>query len=501
MSHESLNVERLAGRYGFLERSGLLPLPSKDGITIVVELSRLECATACLTMLLLYSGTPLHIIAVSMNSAFPLAELAGQFSPEQPVIFLPYEQGEYMPNQALSHIETSYAVLLEDSIMISSGWLSELMWVIFDDASVSVVAPRSSTESGEGETRLHFGTHSELAAHVSYSLGRHQGEWREAEVLTGSCFLFTKDLLQRIGGFDATLQARHLIIADWCLRARQTGAKLAFSDAVYVHAIHSLEEYPKVLNETKQTDAWKAYSAKWELETVLENELEYNGQLVPVDLSLQPIQPVIPIGNSALSSPLVTAIVYFEVDRDSDEFKQQWMVIQEQQSYKNIRWIWIRDTLAGAAPGFPVNEHDVVITVHGEDAWLRALRNASGLYESEITMYMSASVMYDRRYVDQAVKVMTEGSVDLIVSLTAAGLDEAEGNLYGVNKEPAVLPLERIAFKSEIIPGKIVSKRSASTSHQLQLHPEVSLSIGYIRELSGSMGNWGERLSGREAQS
>jgi len=479
MSHESLNVERLAGRYSFLERAGLLPLPSNDGISIVVELSRMECATVCLPLLLLHSGETVRIIAVSMTPDFPIEVLARQFSPEEPVLFLPYEKDEYMPNLALAHIETTFAVLLEDSIMVSPGWLSELMWAPFDDASVRVVAPRSSTERGEGKKRLHFGTHHELAEHVSYSLGRYQGEWREVEVLTGACLLFTKELIQRIGGFDASLQARYLMIADWCLRARQIGAKLALSEAVYVHAIQSLDRYLRTKEESKQTGGWQTYCEKWALESGIGNE----ENLVPLTETLNFPQPVIPLGRIPLASPLVTAIVYFDEARDCDELIQQWIAVQEQQSYKHIRWIWIRDTSVDAAPEFSFSEHDVVITVRGEDAWLRALKNASALYESEIILYLSTSILYEKRYIERVVKAITQGSADLIVSLSTE-MEEAGVHLLVAGDSAVTLPLERVAYKGGIVPGMISNRKS--TSRRLLLHPKASLVIGYIGDLSDS---------------
>jgi hypothetical protein len=479
MSHEPLNVERLAGRYGFLERAGLLPLPSKDGISIVVELSRMECATVCLPLLLLHSGAAVRIIAVSMTPDFPIEVLAGQFSPEEPVIFLPYEREVYMPNLALAHIETTFAVLLEDSIMVSPGWLSELMWAPFDDASVNVVAPRSTTEHGEGKKRIHFRTHLELADHVSYSLGKHQGEWHEVEVLTGSCLLITKELIHRIGGFDASLQVRYLMIADWCLRARQVGARLALSEAVYVHAIQSLDRYLRTKDESRQSDGWQTYCKKWAFESGLENE----GILVPPSESLNFPQPVIPLGRIPLASPLVTAIVYFDEAGDCDLPTQQWIASQKQQSYKHIRWIWIRDTLVDAAPEFPVNEHDVVITVRGEGVWLRALMNASTLYENEIILYLSTSILYEKRYIERVVKALTRGSADLIVSLSTE-MEEAGEHLPAGGDSAITLPLERVAYKGGIVPGTIISRKS--TSRQLLLSPEASLVIGYIGDLSDS---------------
>ncbi|MEK5181817.1 hypothetical protein [Paenibacillus odorifer] len=494
MSQESLNVERLAGRYGFLERTGLLPLPSIDGITLVVELSRPDCAAACLPLLLLHSGESVRIIAVAMTPDFPMETLAGQFSQEQSILFVPYEKEEYMPNQALAQIETSFAVLLEDSTMVSPGWLNELLWVPFDDASVKVVAPRSSTERGEGKKRLHFGTYDEFAAHVSYSLSRHQGEWREMDVLTGSCLLFSKELLQRIGGLDTSLHARPLMIADWCLRARQSGAKLALSDAVYVHAIHSLDRGRSRLNGPTLADGWRAYSTKWALQDVLEDE----EHLVPQNGFLQSTQPVIPLGKATLATPLVTAIVYCEEDGNGDHLPQEWAATQEQQSYKNIRWIWIKDSWMNTASGVPVNEQDVVITVRGQEAWLRALKNASALFESEITVYLSDSIRYEKYYVERVVKAITQGSADLIVSLST-DMDEEVGHLLKGDPSGIVFPLERVAHKGGNVPGVITCK--ASTSHQLQLHPEASLTIGYVGDLSEPQGKKADSSRGREAHS
>lgn len=55
-SMDSVRLERLAGRYSYLEREGLLPLPVIDGITIVVELRCAAWAEECLRLLLLHSG-------------------------------------------------------------------------------------------------------------------------------------------------------------------------------------------------------------------------------------------------------------------------------------------------------------------------------------------------------------------------------------------------------------------------------------------------------------
>lgn len=494
MSQESLNVERLAGRYGFLAHNGLLPLPSKDGITLVVELSRLEYASVCLPLLLNHSGTSVTIIAVAMTPHFPLETLASQFSSEERILLLPFEP-EDMVNKAFAVIETTFAVLLEDSIMVSAGWLSELMWVIADDAAVKIVAPCSASESGEGKKRLHFGTYLEMATHVSFSLSRNQGEWRQVEVLSGSCLLFTKDLIQQIGGLDTSLQVRHLIIADWCLRARQVGARLALSDAVYVHAIHSLDTHLRKLDEHKQDMGWQLYCQKWSLESNLESSKDNVTHLVPHSDFLNSKQQVIPLSNGIEIGPIVTAIVYGDGIWESGEDREYWQEMQ-QQSYKNIRWIWIRELLVNADLPFPVNEHAVVISVSGEVAWLQALKNAPLLYEDEIILYLSGSVRYGHRYIERVVKAITQGSANLIVSISTE-MEEADVHLLAGDESEIVLPLERVAYTRGVIPGRI-SNKDANT-RQLQLLAESSLRIGYIGDFSEVIGSRTESRTGKEA--
>lgn len=478
MSQEPVYMKRLAERYSYLERIELLPLPSKDGITIVVELSHPEWAATCLQLLLRNSSAPLQIIAVSMDAAFPLPLLASQFTTEQPLIFVPYEEGHYMTNRALGYIETSLAVLLEDSIMVSPGWLNELMWSVLENNSVRVAAPRSSTERSVGMELLHFGSHDELAAYVTHNLERRRGEWHVVDVLTGSCLLFTKELLNEIGGFDSSLKARRLKIADWCLRARLRGAELVLNEAVYVHGVHSLEEDSRWMNEEEiavMSEDWKIYSQKWALDEREAIGAEEDEYLVPEDLSLLSSQPIIPLGKVSTSVPLVTAIVYFEEESDSDALKEQWMVTQEQQSYKDIRWIWIRDRSTRAPSGFPVNDNDVVITVYGNDAWLRVLKNSSVLYESGIIVYLSASSKYDKRYVERIVTAMIKGSADLVVSVSAS-LNETRPDLLS-GCWPTALPLERVAHKGGITPGEIFREESI-----VQLRPEALLTLGFIGE-------------------
>lgn len=467
---------RLAARYSYLEREGLLPLPVQGGITLVVELRHAPWSAECLRLLLQYSGPSVRVVAVAMTADFPLTPLSEQFSGEAGMRFLPFTDGEYRVNEALAYAETSFVMLLEDCVMVAPGWIGNLLWPPIDDPTALVVAPCSSTEWGDGQRQLHFAGYAELAAYTAQTLEKQQREWSYAEVLTGSCLLIATELLLRVGGFDASLGERRLIIADWCLRARMLGAELARSDSGYVHVLHRLGAgNVKAGGSEVRGKGEQAYLQKWNLHSPPSPA----GTLqIPRDLTVCPPQPVIPLSRGTVAAALVTTVVYFEENWTAADSRERQQMLQESQSYGNIRWVWVRDSWSQSVPEFPVHERDAVITVHGEKAWLHALENISALYGSEIIVYLSASASYDNRYVERLVRVFQHSRADLMVSSDDSA---AESGLSRTGEgTPQVLPLERIAHRSGRAPGKIVKREGHLRS--LELVPDPGLSVDYAGE-------------------
>ncbi|OKP70614.1 hypothetical protein A3842_24555 [Paenibacillus sp. P3E] len=474
MSYESdysASIERLAGRYRYLEQEGLLPLPVKDGVTLVVLLRHAGWAAECLNLLHQHSGASVTLIGVAMNRDFPLPPLAEAFPG---VTCIPYESGNDGVNEALAYAGTPYVALIEDTVMVSPGWIGHLLWPSIDVPAVQVIAPRSSTELGEGREQLHFGTDLELSAYVSHSLGRQQGGWHEVEVLGGSCLIFTRELLLRVGGFDPGLVRRQLMVADWCLRARQLGIRLALSDAVYVHSLHPLEADHEGKQEGEQ-----AYLAKWGLDaSAVKMDTDAGILPVPADVSILLPRPGIPLGRSAVAPvPLVTAVVFSDEILTSGQSLRSLQWLQEQQSYGNIRWVWVRDIRSEALPEIAVREQDAVIAVQGEKSWLHALENVSALYGSEIVVYLSASADYDTHYVERIAGAVRHGSADLVVSRTGSAMEETATDHGWPGPTAKKLPLERIAHRSGIVPGRITR---GEPPYSLLLAPGPSLAIGYI---------------------
>ncbi|MEK4326356.1 hypothetical protein MKZ24_10190 [Paenibacillus sp. FSL R7-0297] len=90
---KAVSTERLAGRYSYLEREGLLPLPVQGGVTLVVELRHAQWSAECLRLLLRHSGSSVRLIAVPMTAEFPLQWLSEQFSGRRIWYFSPLPPG------------------------------------------------------------------------------------------------------------------------------------------------------------------------------------------------------------------------------------------------------------------------------------------------------------------------------------------------------------------------------------------------------------------------
>ncbi|MNC31037.1 hypothetical protein D3C75_793420 [compost metagenome] len=92
-------------------------------------------------------------------------------------------------------------------------------------------------------------------------------------------------------------------------------------------------------------------------------------------------------------------------------------------------------------------------------------------------MYLSASADYDSHYIKRIAEAVLHGSADLVISRAASAKEESPHQGH-----PALLPLkfplERIAHRSGLIPGRII--REEISGQGLQLELQSSLAVGYI---------------------
>ncbi|MEC0094282.1 glycosyltransferase [Paenibacillus macquariensis] len=428
------NTEHLAKRFTHLDHIGLIGLPSIDKVTIILEMTDPVWAVHSIQLLLLHSEHPIRIIALPGSLEFP--SIQQYFAKEEPIEFWPYEAGIDRVNQAFVTIETPFVVLMEDRIMVTPRWLSSLIWPCMDEERVMIVSPMSSTEQFDGKLDLWFQSHADLVSYAEEHHPRNQGLWRQVTMLTGSCLLFRRELLDDVGGFDPLLRSRELKVADWCLRARLLTAQLALCEDVYVQALHSLK--PR-RGEKILSDEWHLFCSKWGIE----RDSYPLTSISELDISQCLIQPFISIHHEPV---FITVLVV--VSEGLDTTLEPGYPIQIEQSYSRIQWIGI---LIGEHEEHPCDEQgiwgrlDALIKVREVEQWHEALEAAFMLVKGEVITFMFDTRTYESDYVTWVVDFMYRESADVVVN-TGHDIPNLEAQVH-IPKEPLPVPLSLTAHR------------------------------------------------------
>jgi len=465
------NLHQLAGRFSQLSRLGMLPFPNREGVTIIVKITNPQWAAACLRLLLLHSEPSAQIIAVPERRDLP--SLRHLFSEDDPIAFMPYEPGVDLAGKALSEAATPFAALLEDRVLVTPHWLSRLIWPFYDDDNVMIASPKSPAEALDGRQNVPCQSLEDLYRFVSDNQHKEYGTWHAVPVFTGPCLLFRTSLLNAIGGVDPLLRNRAAKTADWCLRARQIGGKLALCEDVYVHALHSLDSAGFSSRE------WDPFCAKWGLP-----EMDKNlSVLAARDFASLPLLPPSPLRKEHFSPPLVTAIVLLRDDAE----RERWIHFQENQTYVNVHWIFIRPGIDGFAGwGFPGEKSTWqadAILLHETGDWIRGLEAALKLAKGEYVVYFSAGPNYPPDYMERMVDLLFREPSDIAAAASlcessdiaaAASLCEQESGPVRPSSQPPPFPLPCIAHRHAEDIGSFLVDRSS-----LFLLPRSSQRIVY----------------------
>ncbi|OAB37904.1 hypothetical protein [Paenibacillus glacialis] len=429
-----INTETLSKRFAHLDQQGLINFPSIDKVTIILEMTDPAWAVPSIQLLLLHSEHPIRIIALPGSLEFP--PIQQYFEKEAPIEFWSYEAGIDPVNQALGTIETTFAVLMEDRIMVTPRWLSSLIWPCLDEERVMVVSPMSPSEQLDGKLNLWFQSHADLVSYAEDHHPRNQGLWRQVPVLTGSCLLFRKELINELGGFDPLLRSRELKVVDWCLRARMLNGQLALCEDVYVQALHSLE--PR-RGEKILSDEWNVFCSKWGVERN-SYPLKYLSELNISECSMEPFI-------SLIYDPYYITVIVL-VSEVFPNRLESWYQINLEQTYSRIQWIGV---LLGTHQEQPLSDSemwgklDALIKVREVEQWHEALEAALILVKGEAIIFINSSRAYESDYVTRVVDFMYRESADVVVN-TGKGIPNLHAQVH-IPQEPLPVPLSLTAHR------------------------------------------------------
>lgn len=141
-------------------------------------------------------------------------------------------------NQGLAVAAGAVAMVLNNDTIVTPGWFTAMAAAFERDPALGVAVPRSNHVGGAqmlSDVGYAVAPGPELDAFAAGRSARHAGEGRDATRVSGLCMAITRDVLDRVGGFDPIFGLGNFEDDDYSLRVRMAGRGLRICDDSYIH--------------------------------------------------------------------------------------------------------------------------------------------------------------------------------------------------------------------------------------------------------------------------
>ncbi len=229
---------------------------------VLLSWNNLEILKQCVDSILRCTRTPARLIIVDNGSTEPgvadyLSSLKGNATIEVRLILNAINEGFAKGmNKGMKASSAPYVCLLNNDILVTDGWLAEMMKVAAEDPAVGIVNP-SSNNFG-----LRFAKGTTLDG-FSATLKGQTGRWVEMGSCIGFCMLIKREMIEKVGYLDETYGYAYFEDTDFSRRAQQAGYKCAMAKGCYVyHAEGKSGKFLKDKDETFRKSA-EIFRGKW----------------------------------------------------------------------------------------------------------------------------------------------------------------------------------------------------------------------------------------------
>ena len=202
---------------------------------VLLTWNRADLLMPCVESILRYTDIPSRLLIVDNAStdadaiAF-LERVQGTPAVEVEVVRRSHNDGYAVGmNEGLRRATAPWVCLLNNDILVTEGWLSEMLHVAQANPAIGLLNPMSN-EFGVRPAQA-----DETIDGIARSRRRYHGQWLESFMGVGFCLLFVRSLVEQIGYLDEEFKFLYHEDRDYSVRVRQAGYLCAIAEGAYVY--------------------------------------------------------------------------------------------------------------------------------------------------------------------------------------------------------------------------------------------------------------------------
>jgi GT2 family glycosyltransferase len=237
-----------------------------EGTSIIIPSeNEVESVRACIEGIMDHTDLPYEIIVIDNSSTDGIERYLNQLDGQVRYRILSESIGfTGAANIGFMMAKGTTILLLNNHIQPTENWLENLLLSLNSDANIGIVGPVSNGLSGKQHMELPFEDLEDRYECARVNNKSDSSKWHQAERLSGSCLLFRRELLERVGYLDEGCQETPFYADDYGLRVRLQGYSLVYARDAYVHLPEQENESPARRSSEKTFHDSSLYFAnKW----------------------------------------------------------------------------------------------------------------------------------------------------------------------------------------------------------------------------------------------
>ncbi len=222
--------------YQYLVRARPAALPDR-GLTsiVIVTHNQLEYTRQCLDSIRPMTDEPYELIVVDNGSTDGTVEYLQGFADVRPILNRFNCGFPAAVNQGMAVATGRQILLLNNDVIVTTGWLCRLLRALERDPSIGLAGPCSNFVSGPQQVAVDYEALSDLDGFAWDWGGANDGRIIDVNRLVGFCLLVRRAVIDKIGVLDEQFGVGCFEDDDYCLRAIHAGFRCVIAADAFIH--------------------------------------------------------------------------------------------------------------------------------------------------------------------------------------------------------------------------------------------------------------------------